>query len=593
MRDCAVCECEPDEVPACWADDDDAASFSAAAHADDADAAAAAKLPAPPGSDPATVAKLSRVDFRQEREGPPQGWSIADGAGVAARSSSSSASSASSSSPTSSPPDVWCIQDDDRDTRYVNLLANPEGYTGFAGPGAARIWQAIYGENCFHGPLDGLCLEERVMYRVLSGLQTSINTHIAMTYGEGKGVAGASDIYAGRNGAGHGTSSSSSSSAADARGPPVMDRLLAWLQDAWAGATGGAGGVHRSLHEAYAPGADAAAEAVSSSPSSSPSSSSPLAPLTALTLTPGLQPSVDIYVQRIGKHPDRLKNLYFAFLFLVRAVAKAAPVLRALDLTTGDAAEDARTRLLLDRLLSVEIPAVVKGFDETAMFRVRSEELLGTCPPVLHGLDDLHDLQERYLAAAAAKTALQDAFRDKFQNISRIMDCVGCEKCRLWGKLQFLGVGTALKILFADADDTKAAATAAANAAAGAVAGGEGRGPAGGGLHMTRNEAVALINVLHRLSMSISAVHIMRDLEARQKIQVVLGRLIVVLLVALAVVRFLVCRDPSRDRRRERRREKDGAGTGAGGKTGPKFAENGAGARGIDDDGAANGSKED
>lgn len=28
------------------------------------------------------------------------------------------------------------------------------------------------------------------------------------------------------------------------------------------------------------------------------------------------------------------------------------------------------------------------------------------------------------------------------------MDCVGCEKCRLWGKLQVQGLGTALKILF-------------------------------------------------------------------------------------------------------------------------------------------------
>jgi len=28
------------------------------------------------------------------------------------------------------------------------------------------------------------------------------------------------------------------------------------------------------------------------------------------------------------------------------------------------------------------------------------------------------------------------------------MDCVDCEKCRLWGKLQITGLGTALKILF-------------------------------------------------------------------------------------------------------------------------------------------------
>lgn len=30
------------------------------------------------------------------------------------------------------------------------------------------------------------------------------------------------------------------------------------------------------------------------------------------------------------------------------------------------------------------------------------------------------------------------------------MDCVGCDKCRLWGKLQTHGMGTALKILFSD-----------------------------------------------------------------------------------------------------------------------------------------------
>lgn len=31
---------------------------------------------------------------------------------------------------------------------------------------------------------------------------------------------------------------------------------------------------------------------------------------------------------------------------------------------------------------------------------------------------------------------LKDEFRQHFRNISRIMDCVGCDKCKLWGKLQ-------------------------------------------------------------------------------------------------------------------------------------------------------------
>jgi ERO1-like protein alpha len=31
---------------------------------------------------------------------------------------------------------------------------------------------------------------------------------------------------------------------------------------------------------------------------------------------------------------------------------------------------------------------------------------------------------------------LKEEFRQHFRNISKIMDCVGCEKCQLWGKLQ-------------------------------------------------------------------------------------------------------------------------------------------------------------
>lgn len=31
---------------------------------------------------------------------------------------------------------------------YVNLQLNPERYTGYTGPSARRIWDAIYSENC-------------------------------------------------------------------------------------------------------------------------------------------------------------------------------------------------------------------------------------------------------------------------------------------------------------------------------------------------------------------------------------------------------------------------------------------------------------
>lgn len=43
---------------------------------------------------------------------------------------------------------------------------------------------------------------------------------------------------------------------------------------------------------------------------------------------------------------------------------------------------------------------------------------------------------------------LKEEFKQHFRNVSRIMDCVGCDKCRLWGKVQTTGLGTALKVLF-------------------------------------------------------------------------------------------------------------------------------------------------
>lgn len=74
---------------------------------------------------------------------------------------------------------------------------------------------------------------------------------------------------------------------------------------------------------------------------------------------------------------------------------------------------------------------------------------------------------------------------------------MGCERCRLWGRLQFLGLGTAMKILFADDPSS---------------------------VPLSRNEVVALVNVLHRLSLSLAAIQVMRDLEAQRALHHVLLR---------------------------------------------------------------------
>ncbi|PKK31221.1 endoplasmic reticulum oxidoreductase alpha [Columba livia] len=47
--------------------------------------------------------------------------------------------------------DSFCEADDiySPDAEYVDLLLNPERYTGYKGPDAWKIWNSIYEENCF------------------------------------------------------------------------------------------------------------------------------------------------------------------------------------------------------------------------------------------------------------------------------------------------------------------------------------------------------------------------------------------------------------------------------------------------------------
>lgn len=74
---------------------------------------------------------------------------------------------------------------------YVDLQKNPERYTGYSGHLANRIWKAIYSENCFIDDINEIenplyfnkkCIEKRVFYRLISGLHTSITTHLAYDF---------------------------------------------------------------------------------------------------------------------------------------------------------------------------------------------------------------------------------------------------------------------------------------------------------------------------------------------------------------------------------------------------------------------------
>ncbi|KAH7522455.1 hypothetical protein FEM48_Zijuj07G0140400 [Ziziphus jujuba var. spinosa] len=256
----------------------------------------------------------------------------------------------------------WTNDDetDNGEMTYVNLQLNPERYTGYSGPSARRIWDAVYSENCPKYSSGEICQEKKVLYKLISGLHSSISVHIAADY------------------------------------------LLDEANNLWG-------------------------------------------------------QNLELLYNRVLKYPDRVQNLYFTFLFVLRAVTKATDYLEQAEYDTGNKVEDSKTQFLMKQLLS-------------------NPKLQAACPL---------PFDEAKLWQGQSGPQLKQQTQKQFRNISALMDCVGCEKCRLWGKLQVLGLGTALKILFSV----------------------DGHNHPDQPVQLQRNEVIALLNLLNRLSESVKLVH--------------------------------------------------------------------------------------
>ncbi|KJH46161.1 endoplasmic Reticulum Oxidoreductin 1 [Dictyocaulus viviparus] len=188
--------------------------------------------------------------------------------------------------------------------------------------------------------------------------------------------------------------------------------------------------------------------------------------------------NTEMFAARFGTRwswegPQRLKNVYFVFLLELRALLKVGPYLQKELFYTGNEKEDMETRVAIDELLDI-IAQFPDQFDE-------------------------HEL---FTGVEAHARELREEFRSHFLNISRIMDCVGCDKCRLWGKVgvtllllipvQIHGMGTALKILFSDLPHSHYQSEKNAIRSA--------------PFQLTRNEVVSLFQSLGRYSSSIKEV---------------------------------------------------------------------------------------
>merc|ERR1740133_809087 len=155
------------------------------------------------------------------------------------------------------------------------------------------------------------------------------------------------------------------------------------------------------------------------------------------------------------------------------AIVVIAHLSESFAFSTGVPREDALVARQVRELLSSH-PEWPLTFDEQRAFvGVRCPSTLA--PPHTDATCGAHEVSMR--------ADLLGEMRSRLLNVSRLMDCVGCGRCRLWGKLQVQGLGTALRILYAP--DRQAV------------------------LHsLRRSHVVALFNLLGRLSHSVEVARV-------------------------------------------------------------------------------------
>ncbi|KAL3805535.1 hypothetical protein ACHAW5_005596 [Stephanodiscus triporus] len=167
------------------------------------------------------------------------------------------------------------------------------------------------------------------------------------------------------------------------------------------------------------------------------------------------EPNPQYFIDKFADRPEHLRNLHFSYVVLLRALKKASPFLYNVEIKTGDILDDEMATILLRRLLDSTILRschdVFTAFDESLMFKERETAM-----------------------------SLQKNFKGVFHNVSSILDCVQCQQCKLHGKMAMLGYGTALKILFLPDNVI--------------------------GVSLSRNEIVAFLNTIWKLSESVREV---------------------------------------------------------------------------------------
>lgn len=80
------------------------------------------------------------------------------------------------------------------------------------------------------------------------------------------------------------------------------------------------------------------------------------------------KPNVELFFEKVGNHPDRMSNLYFAYSVLLRAINRAQNHIQNYTYETGNFKSDIETKRLIDQLYEITTKNCDHPFDESELF---------------------------------------------------------------------------------------------------------------------------------------------------------------------------------------------------------------------------------
>ena len=156
-------------------------------------------------------------------------------------------------------------------------------------------------------------------------------------------------------------------------------------------------------------------------------------------------------------HKDKIDYLLFLYSLMLRAVNKAIPLLLEYDFSSGNKSEDEMTN---------------KYFKEVFRYELKYIDLIEGCFEIIYNHFEKFKNSDKLSELII-----------RFRNISSIIDCVTCSKCRMHAKLEVFGIATMLKIMFTHSTEELRKI-------------------------LSRNELVAFINLFAKLSKSVDNIDV-------------------------------------------------------------------------------------